>query len=64
MAKNLTAARDAEARSIDSAQAEPWLIAAEWREPLAERMIQAGSRLAGVVAFFAALGATGYWLLG
>jgi hypothetical protein len=46
------------------ARTEPWLLPAELREPLAERMIQAGSRWTGIATFFAALGGLGYWLLG
>ena len=64
MADNLAVARDADARSADMLQAEPWLLPAELREPMSERVIQAGSRWAGIAAFAGALAAIGFWLLG
>lgn len=65
MAKNWVMARDADAGAADQAQAEPkWLMPADLGEPIAERMIQAGSRLAGIASFIVALGAVGLWLLG
>lgn len=65
MAENWLMARDADAGSADNAQAEPmWLMPADLREPIAERLIQAGSRWAGIASFIVALGAVGLWLLG
>jgi hypothetical protein len=61
---NLAVARDADARSAEIPRKESWLLAPELREPLAECMIQTGSRWAGIITFFAAIGAVGYWLLG
>lgn len=58
-------ARDADAGSADHVQAEPmWLMPADLGEPIAERLIQAGSRWAGIASFVVALGAVGLWLLG
>lgn len=66
MAENLAVARDANARSADQAQAEPmWLMPVDMvRDPLSERVIQAGSRWAGIASFVVALGAVLLWLLG
>lgn len=64
MVDNLAVARDADARSAEIAPKESWLLAPELREPLAKRTIQSGSRWSGIITFFAALGAVGYWLLG
>ncbi|AQR72323.1 hypothetical protein [Sphingomonas sp. LM7] len=63
--ENLVMARDADAGSADRVQAEPmWLMPADFREPISERMIQAGSRWVGIASFVVALGAVGLWLLG
>lgn len=65
MAENLMVARDADAGPADQMQAEPmWLMPADLREPIAERLVQAGSRWAGIASFVVALGAVGLWLLG
>ena len=65
VAEHLTMAGDAEALAADQAQAEPlWLRAADLDEPLAERLIQAGSRWAGIASFVVGLGAVALWLLG
>jgi hypothetical protein len=65
VADNLVMARDADAGSADQVQAEPmWLMPADLGEPIAERLIQAGSRWAGIASFVVALGAVGLWLLG
>jgi len=64
MADNLMMARDAEASPAER-QAEPmWLMPADLREPIAERIIQAGSRWAGIASFVVALGAFGLWVMG
>jgi hypothetical protein len=58
-------AKDADAGSADNARAEPmWLMPADLGEPIAERVIQAGSRWAGIASFVVALVAIGLWLLG
>lgn len=42
-----------------------WLMPADVvRDPLSERVIQAGSRWAGIASFVVALGAVLLWLLG
>jgi hypothetical protein len=54
-----------DAASAEQMQAEPlWLMPADFREPIAERMIEAGSRWAGIASFVVALGAIGLWLIG
>ncbi|NIJ19236.1 hypothetical protein FHS95_000905 [Sphingomonas naasensis] len=65
MAKKLVMANDADARVAEQAQAQPmWLMPADVNEPLSERLVQAGSRWAGIASFVVALGAVGLWLLG
>jgi len=65
MAENLAMASDAEAGLAERGQAEPmWLMPADFREPIAERLIETGSRWAGIASFVVALGAVGLWLLG
>ncbi len=65
MAENLVMARDADAGAAEQGQAEPmWLMPADIREPFAERIIEIGSRWAGIASFVVALGAVGLWLLG
>lgn len=63
MADNLVFSREAETRGPADTQAEPvWLMPAEWREPLSERLVQSFSRWAGVAAFLAAISGAG-WLI-
>jgi hypothetical protein len=65
VAENLMTASDVDAGSAKQGQAEPmWLMPADFREPIADRMIEAGSRWAGIASFVVALGAIGLWLLG
>lgn len=64
MAKKLVMASDAETGVAEQARAPMWLMPADVSEPLSERMIQAGSRWAGIASFVVALGAIGLWLLG
>ncbi|MDT8759803.1 hypothetical protein MZO42_13960 [Sphingomonas psychrotolerans] len=64
MADNLVMASDTDARATEG-QAEPmWLMPADFREPIAERMVETGSRWAGIASFVVALGAVGFWLMG
>ena len=65
MAKNLAMKGDAETRvSADRQEVPVWLMPTEAGEPTSERIIQAISRWAGVLAMATALAAIGYWLLG
>ena len=65
MADKLVMARDSDAGSAEQIQAEPmWLMPAHSREPIANRMIEAGSRWAGIASFVVALGAICLWLMG
>ena len=58
-------AGDADAGAARMGQAEPmWLMPADYREPIADRLIETGSRWAGIASFVVALGAVGFWLLG
>ncbi|TGX50426.1 hypothetical protein E5A73_18665 [Sphingomonas gei] len=64
MADNLMMASD-DTGSAEQLQAEPlWLMPADFREPIAERLIETGSRWAGIASFVVALGAIGLWLMG
>ena len=63
MAKKLVMASDADAGAAEQAQP-MWLMPADIDEPFSERVIQAGSRWAGIASFVVALGAVGFWLLG
>ncbi|ATY30621.1 hypothetical protein CVN68_00280 [Sphingomonas psychrotolerans] len=63
--ENLMVASDADAGAAKMGRAEPmWLMPADFREPITDRMIEAGSRWAGIASFVVALGAIGFWLLG
>jgi hypothetical protein len=65
MADNLVMASDVDVRAAEQGQAEPmWLMPADFREPITERMIETGSRWAGIASFVVALGAVGLWLIG
>jgi hypothetical protein len=65
MADKLVMANEADARVAEQGQAEPmWLMPADFREPIAERLIETGSRWAGIASFVVALGAVGFWLMG
>lgn|GEM_PF-7005988 len=65
MAKKLVMASDVDAGAAEQAQAKPlWLMPADIRDPFSERLIQVGSRWAGIASFVVALGAIGLWLLG